>query len=158
MKMLKFSFIRLVAVKLLRSPIIWSDVDPWISRENVVWTTWIDRNPEIYLMQIRNSVHIRVSNNAGMNALPHINGDYIAWFGDSEDGDSDIYVYQISTGIIRQVSSNEINDVFAEVSGDYVVWQGYADGDSEIYLYEISTGTISQISNNDTEDTNPKID
>ena len=133
--------------------------EPYIDGDNIVWSSDLDGDVEIYRYQISTDTKTQITNNSTVEYYPYIQGDSIVWAG-MTNGHDEIFLHRISTGTTTQISNNEFElNWWPQPSGDYVVWFGDDyDGDSEIMLYQISTGTTTQITDNAIDDDYPEID
>jgi beta propeller repeat protein len=133
--------------------------EPFIDGDNIVWSSDLDDDVEIYLYQISTGTKTQITNNSTVEYYPYIQGDSIVWAG-MTNGHDEIFLHQISTGTTTQISNTEFElNWWPQPSGDYVVWFGDDyDGDSEIMLYQISNGTTTQITDNAIDDDYPEID
>ncbi len=133
--------------------------EPYIDGDNIVWSSALDGDVEIYLYQVSTGIKTQLTSNTTEEYYPYIKGNSIVWAG-MTGGDVEITLYQINTGTTTQISNNEFElNWWPQPSGDYVVWFGDDyDGDLEIMLYQISTGTTTQITDNAIDDDYPEID
>jgi beta propeller repeat protein len=127
-----------------------SDSNPQISGNHVVWQGSDGNDTEIYLYN--GSKVIQLTDNSVNDTLPQISGNHVVWQG-SDGNDTEIYLYNGSEVI--QLTDNSVNDTLPQISGNHVVWQGSDGNDTEIYLYNGSE--VIQLTDNNNDDEQPKI-
>ncbi len=124
-----------------------------------------DYNNEIYAYDLSANVEHRITNYAGNDHYPAIDGSRIVWLRQLSLREAEVYLYDFfsSSGQETQVSNGRYAAYGPSISGDVTVWadarisQGntagdvmegmvsgneivYMSGAAEIYLYDLSTG------------------
>ncbi len=130
----------------------YSDVNPQISGNNVVWTGRIDGHSQIFFWD--GTSVTQVTNSVDGLDIPdlHISGSNIVWTGHDGD-DYEIFFWDGVT--VTQVTNNDYYDSNPHISGSNVVWSGYDGSDYEIFLWDGTTTT--QITDNSYYDYAPQI-
>jgi len=97
----------------------------------------------------------QITDNAGTDRDPQIDGAQVVWSGDSE-GNFEIYLYDVIGAGTNKISQNPLDDINPTVHAGQVAWQGYDGEDHEIFLYD--GAAVTQLTENQDDDLYPQID
>ena len=106
--------------------------NPAIDGTRIVW----DDNGHIFLYDITTGNLTKIVNDPGIQQLPSIAGNLIAWQ-NSSISDYDIYLYNLTDQTKHTITSSHSAGNPA-ISGDKIVWQDQRNGDYDIYLYNLT--------------------
>ncbi|MEM9271340.1 MAG: carbohydrate-binding protein [Cyanobacteria bacterium P01_F01_bin.143] len=116
-----------------------SDYNPEISGNNVVWAGYDGNDNEIYLYNYNDGFVVQLTDNDTDDNSPQIFGNQVVWSG-YDGNDSEIYLYDGSQ--TRQITDNDTFDINPQISGNNLVWSNYVDVDRsgyidlELYFYD----------------------
>lgn len=137
-------------------------LNPTVSGSRIVWEdNRLGTQSEIYTQVIGGSV-ARVTNFAGNDAKPRIDGNIVVFERWPAQGgivpNPDIWMHNFSTGAASAVSANSNTQYSPDVSGNRIVWfefNGFSRWD--IMLKDLTTGQIYNLSRGNSDSLYPRI-
>ena len=106
-----------------------------------------DYNNEIYAYDLAANKEHRVTDYAGNDHYPAIDGNRIVWLRQSEYREADVFVYDVETGQETQVSHSSYASFRPAIHGDKIVWtdarasKGNTTNDVVEIVVDQNTGT-----------------
>ena len=100
-------------------------------------------------------ITIQITDNAGTDRDPKIDGAQVVWSGNGE-GNFQIYLYDILSAGTIEISQNPLDDLNPTIHSGQVAWQGDDGEDYEIFFYD--GASVTQLTENQYDDLYPQID
>jgi Tol biopolymer transport system component len=132
-----------------------SDPDWSPDGQKIAFSTGLDGDYDIAVMDLSNNEIQMITDNSNWNAAPDWSpkGERIAYTS-NQDGDFEIFIVNADGSNPVQLTTNKAADFNPAWSprGDKIAFESNLDGDLEIYVIDLNTLTITQLTDNHFDD------